>query len=158
AGISGKDIFEPIVTLAPLILLPPIVVNIAQGRDLLKVAIPLIGVLAGVKALVGLWLALSGHGSLVDGHAATYIEPSANWLNLLVLLVLIAAALRRVRLPLWVWALAPLALAELAFSYRRGFWLGALAGIVLVVLVASGSRGRRILIPGSALLPVPGLA
>jgi hypothetical protein len=104
AGISSKDIFEPIVTIAPLILLPIVVVNIAQGRDLLKTMLPLIAVLAGVKALVGLWLALSGHGELVDGHSATYIEPAANWLNLLVLLVLIAAALRRVHLPLWVWA------------------------------------------------------
>jgi hypothetical protein len=147
AGISSKDIFEPIVTIAPLILLPIVVVNVAQDRDLLKAMLPLIAVLVGVKALVGLWLALSGRGSPVDGHSATYIEPAANWLDLLVLLVLIAAALRRVRLPLWVWALAPLALLELAFSYRRGFWLGALVGIVLVVLIASGSHGRRVVIP-----------
>lgn len=152
AGISSKDIFEPIVTIAPLVLLPVIVVNIAQNRDLLKVMLPLIAVLTGVKALVGLWLALSGHGSPVDGHSATYIEPSANWLNLLVLLVLIAAALRRVRLPLWVWGLAPLAVAELAFSYRRGFWLGVISGIVLVVLLASGSHGRRIVIPAVVLI------
>lgn len=152
AGISSKDIFEPIVTIAPLILLPIVVVNIAQRRDLLKVMLPLIAALAGIKALIGLWLALSGRGELVDGHSATYIEPAANWLNLLVLLVLIAAALRHVRLPLWVWALAPLALIELAFSYRRGFWLGALVGIVLVVLLASSSHGRRVLIPAVALV------
>jgi hypothetical protein len=151
AGISSKEIFEPIVTIAPLILLPIVVVNIAQGRDLWKIMLPLIAVLTGIKALVGLWLALSGRGSLVDGHSATYIEPSANWLNLLMLLVLIAAALRRVRLPLWVWALAPLAVIELAFSYRRGFWLGALAGIVIVVLLASSSHGRRVVIPSVAL-------
>ena len=156
AGISSKDIFEPIVTIAPLILLPIVVVNIAQGRDLLKVMLPLIAVLAGVKALVGLWLALSGHGSLVDGHSATYIEPSANWLNLLVLLVLIAAALRRVRLPLWVWGLAPLAVLELAFSYRRGFWLGALVGIVFVVLLASSSHGRRVVIPAVVIIATLG--
>jgi hypothetical protein len=156
AGVSSKDIFEPIVTIAPLILLPIVVVNIAQGRDLLKAMLPLIAVLAGLKALVGLWLALSGHGELVDGHSATYIEPAANWLDLLVLLVLIAAALRRVRLPLWVWALAPLAVIELAFSYRRGFWLGALVGIVLVVLIASGSHGRRVLIPAVVLIAALG--
>jgi hypothetical protein len=156
AGIGSKAIFEPIVTIAPLILLPIVVVNIAQGRDLLKAMLPLIAVLAGVKALVGLWLALSGRGELVDGHSATYIEPAANWLNMLVLLVLIAAALRRVRLPLWVWAIAPLAVIELAFSYRRGFWLGALVGIVLVVLLASSSHGRRVLIPAVVLIAVLG--
>lgn len=156
AGIASKDILEPIVTLAPLIVLPVVVVNIAQGRDLLKTALPLIAVLAGVKALVGLWLALSGRGSLVEGHSATYIEPTANWLNLLVLLVLIAAALRRVRLPLWVWAIAPLAVIELAFSYRRGFWLGALVGIVLVVLLASSSHGRRVVIPSVVLIAAVG--
>jgi hypothetical protein len=156
AGIGSKAIFEPIVTMAPLILLPILVVNIAQERDLLKVMLPLIGILAGVKALVGLWLALSGRGSLVDGHSATYLEPSANWINLLVLLVLIAAALRRVRLPLWAWALAPLALAELAFSYRRGFWLGVLSGVVLVVLLASSSRGRRVVIPTIVLIATLG--
>ena len=137
-------------------MLPVVVVNIAQGRDLLKTMLPLIAALAGVKALVGLWLALSGRGSLVEGHSATYIEPTANWLNLLVLLVLIAAALRRVRLPLWVWALAPLAVIELAFSYRRGFWLGALVGIVLVVLLASSSHGRRVVIPTVVLIAAVG--
>ncbi len=156
AGIASKDIFEPIVTLVPLIVLPVVVLNIAQGRDLVKTMLPLIAVLAGVKALVGLWLALSGRGSLVEGHSATYIEPTANWLNLLVLLVLIAAALRRVRLPLWVWALAPLAVIELAFSYRRGFWLGALVGIVLVVLLASSSHGRRVVIPTVVLVAAVG--
>jgi hypothetical protein len=156
AGISGKDIFEPIVTLAPLIVLPVVVVNIAQGRDLLGTMLPLIAVLAGLKALVGLWLALSGQGSPVDGHSATYIEPAANWLNLLVLLALIAAALRRVRLPPWVWGLAPLAVLELAFSYRRGFWLAAIVGIVLVVLLASGSHGRRVVIPAVVLIAAIG--
>jgi O-Antigen ligase len=156
AGISSKDIFVPVVTMVPLILLPVLVVNIAQERDLLKIMLPLIGVLTGIKALVGLWLALSGHGSLVDGHSATYLEPSANWLNLLVLLVLIAAALRRVRLPLWAWALAPLAVAELAFSYRRGFWLGVLSGAVLVVLLASSSHGRRVVIPTVVLIATLG--
>ncbi|HEY2282095.1 MAG TPA: O-antigen ligase family protein [Solirubrobacteraceae bacterium] len=154
AGIGSKAIFEPVVTLAPLILLPILVVNIAQERDLLKIMLPLIGVLAGEKALVGLWLALTGKGSPVDGHSATYLEPSANWINLLVLLVLIAAALRHVRLPLWAWALAPLAIAELAFSYRRGFWLGVISGVVLVVLLASGSRGRRVVIPTVVLIAV----
>ncbi len=152
AGIGSKAIFEPVVTIAPLILLPILVVNIAQERDLLKIMLPLIGVLAGEKALVGLWLALTGQGSPVDGHSATYLEPSANWINLLVLLVLIAAALRRVRLPLWAWALAPLAVAELAFSYRRGFWLGVISGVVLVVLLASGSHGRRVVIPTVVLI------
>jgi hypothetical protein len=152
AGIGSKAIFEPVVTIVPLILLPILVVNIAQERDLLKIMLPLIGVLAGVKALVGLWLALTGQGSPVDGHSATYLEPSANWINLLVLLVLIAAALRRVRLPLWAWALAPLAVAELAFSYRRGFWLGVISGVVLVVLLASGSHGRRVVIPTVVLI------
>jgi hypothetical protein len=156
AGISSKAIFEPIVTIAPLILLPILVVNVARGRGTLRVALPLIGVLAGEKALVGLWLALSGHGSPVDGHSATYIEPSANWINLLVLLVLLAAALRRVRLPLWAWSLIPLAAAELAFSYRRGFWLGIVVGVALVVLLASSSRGRRIVIPAVALVAVLG--
>ncbi|HEY2536305.1 MAG TPA: O-antigen ligase family protein [Solirubrobacteraceae bacterium] len=156
AGIGSKAIFEPVVTMAPLILLPIIVVNISRKRDLLKIMLPLIGILAGEKALVGLYLALSGKGSPVDGHSATYLEPAANWLNLLVLLVLIAAALRRVRLPLWAWALAPLAVAELAFSYRRGFWLGVISGVVLVVLLASSSRGRRVVIPTVVLLAVVG--
>jgi hypothetical protein len=156
AGIAGKDIFEPIVTIMPLIVLPIVVVNIAQDHDLLKTMMPLIAVLAGVKALVGLWLAFSGHGSLVDGHSATYIEPAANWLNLLVLLVLIAAALRRVRLPLWVWGLAPLAVIELAFSYRRGFWLASLVGIALVVLLASSTHARRVVIPAVVLIAVLG--
>jgi O-Antigen ligase len=148
AGIATKDIFEPIVTLAPLVVFPFIVTNLARSRrDLVPRMLPLIAVLAGVKALVGLWLALSGRGSLVDGHSATYIEPAANWLNLLVMLGLLAAAIRRIRLPVWVWALGPLAFLELAFSYRRGFWLGAIAGIAVVVLLASSPQARRVVIP-----------
>ncbi|HTR90040.1 MAG TPA: O-antigen ligase family protein, partial [Solirubrobacteraceae bacterium] len=157
AGIATKDIFEPIVTLAPLLLFPFVVVNLARTRPrLVGTMLPLIGLLAGLKALVGLWLALSGRGSLVDGHAATYIEPAANWLNLLVALAILAAALRRVRLPAWAWALGPLALAELAFSYRRGFWLGAILGIAVVVIFATPPRARRAVFPSIAVVGLLG--
>jgi O-antigen ligase len=45
-----------------------------------------------------------------------------------------------------------LCLASLVLSYRRSFWIAAVIGIVLVVVIASGPVGRRLMVPGILIL------
>jgi hypothetical protein len=146
-GNGVKAVYQPLIAVSHLIVLPILVVNVAQGRRTLKIALPLIALLAAEKALVGLLLVATGRSTDVEGHAATYLDATANWICLLVLLALLAAAFQRIRLPLWAWTLIPLTALELIFSYRRSFWLGAILGIVVIAIVASGARGRRVVVP-----------
>ncbi|HEY7960766.1 MAG TPA: O-antigen ligase family protein [Solirubrobacteraceae bacterium] len=154
-GASIKAVYEPVVILSHVVLLPFVVVNLVRDRSsLLARAIVLIAVLAVYKSLLGLYVVASSHEALVGSSAATYLEPTANWLVMMFLLGVLACALQRVRLPLWVWGAVPLALADFVLSYRRSFWVGAVLGIAVVVLVGSGRRGRRIVIPSVAVLGI----
>jgi hypothetical protein len=66
---------------------------------------------------------------------------------MLFLLCVFAAVLSRVKLPAWTLAMAPLVFAALLFSYRRSFYIATAVGLLLILLLASGQVGRRILIP-----------
>jgi hypothetical protein len=153
-GASFKALYEPIITLGHLILLPIVVVNLARGRAILGRAIALVAALAAAKAMLGLLIVVSGRQEAIQGAAVSYLEPTANWLVMLFLFGVLSCALRRVRLPLWVWGAVPLALADFVLSYRRSFWIGAVIGIAIVVLLGSGRRGRRVVIPSVAVLAV----
>jgi hypothetical protein len=61
---------------------------------------------------------------------------------LVFLLGTVAALVRRIRLPAWVLAGAPLALLALLLSYRRSFWIAAVFGLIVVAIIASRHRGR----------------
>ncbi len=153
-GASVKAVYEPVVILSHVVLLPFVVVNLVRGRGQLQRAIVLIAALAVFKSVVGLYASATSREALVGNSAATYLEPTANWLVILFLLGVLACALQRVRLPLWVWGSVPLALADFVLSYRRSFWIGAVLGIAVVVLLGSGRRGRRIVIPTIVLLGI----
>jgi hypothetical protein len=146
-GASVKAIYEPVVVLSHVILLPFVVVNLTRGRVKLERALGLLAALAVAKSLLGLLIVVGGRQEAIHGAAVSYLEPTANWLVMLYLLAMLACALKRVRLPLWMWGATPLALADFVLSYRRSFWLGAVLGIVVVVLLGSGRRGRRVVVP-----------
>jgi hypothetical protein len=155
-GASVKAIYEPVIVLSHVILLPFVVVNLTRGRVTLERALGLLAALAVTKSVLGLFIVVSGRQEAIQGAAVSYLEPTANWLVMLYLLAVLSCALKRVRLPLWMWGATPLALADFVLSYRRCFWLGALLGIAVVVLLGSGRRGRRVVIPAVALLAVLG--
>ncbi|HEX4838539.1 MAG TPA: O-antigen ligase family protein [Solirubrobacteraceae bacterium] len=153
-GASTKALFEPVITLSHLGLLTIVVVNLARGRDVVRRGIALIAILAAAKSVLGLLIVFSGRQQAIRGAAVSYLEPTANWLVLLFLLGVLCCALQRVRLPPWAWGATPLALADFVLSYRRSFWIAAVVGIAVVVLLGSGRRGRRVVIPSVAVLAV----
>jgi O-antigen ligase len=50
--------------------------------------------------------------------------------------------------------MAPVTLAVLILSFRRNFWIALVLGGLLLVLVASGRRGRQLMLPAAALAAI----
>jgi O-antigen ligase len=88
----------------------------------------------------------------VDGATITYSDPVATWLGWRALLGVVAALVMRARLPIWVLAGSPMLVLSLALSFRRSFWIGAILGVVLVLLLGSRPLGRRLLFLTGVLL------
>jgi O-Antigen ligase len=141
--------------LAYLLLLPIAVANLDIDRNQVKKLLGGAAALAVVKAVLGL-VEIGGHlGTSIEGSSTlTYYEPTANWLIMTTVLCILAAALFRARPPLWMLLGTPLLVASLLLSYRRSFWVAAVLGLVLVLLLGSSSTGRRILVPASLLVVV----
>lgn len=136
-----------------LLFLPIAIANIeidaAQAARLLRYAYGL----AILKAIFGLIEVAGGYAPPIEGTGAlTYYEPTANWLALIALLGIFAAIVARVRPPRWALLGSPLIFAALLLSYRRSFWIAAVLGLVLVLLLALTPIGRRMLVPICLLL------
>jgi hypothetical protein len=133
-----------------LLLLPLAVANLDIDRR--QISRLLVGAmaLALVKAVLGLIEIAGNLGQPVEGVTKlTYYEPTANWIVMIALLGVIVALLARVRPPLWMLLGTPLLLACLILSYRRSFWIAAVLGLLLVLLLGTSSGVRRMLIPGA---------
>jgi O-antigen ligase len=139
--------------LAYLLLLPIAVANLNIDRR--RVSLLLQGAfgLAIVKAILGLAEVASGRGGTIEHSASlTYYEPVSNWLIMIAVLGIFAAVVARMRPPLWMLLGSPLLIASLLLSYRRSFWVAAILGLLLVLLLALSPVGRRLLVPVSLLV------
>lgn len=140
--------------LAYLFWLPIAVANLELDRAQIKRLLAGAVGLAIVKAILGL-IEVAGHfGSPIEGATTlTYYEPTANWLIMLAALTIFAVAIARAaRLPRWMLVGMPLLVVCLVLSYRRSFWIAAVLGILLVLLIASTATGRRLLVPGGLVI------
>jgi O-Antigen ligase len=153
-GIGGKDLLFAARQLAWLPIVPLLVVNVVETERQLRGALAFGVGLALVKAALGVIGVVAGIGVVVEGATITYYEPTANWLVMLAILGVVAALLLRVRLPVWVLAGTPLLVLSLALSFRRSFWIGAVLGVLLVVLLGSRPLGRRLAVVAVVLLGV----
>jgi O-antigen ligase len=109
--------------------------------------------LAIVKAALGLVEIAGGYGAAIEGSSKlTYYEPTANWLIMLATLGIFAALVAGKRPPLWMLLGSPLLIASLVFSYRRSFWIAAVLGVMLVLVLALSPVGRRALVPVALLI------
>lgn len=134
--------------LAYLLLLPIAVANLDLDRAQITKLLGGATALAIVKAVFGLIEVVGHYGLPIEGTATlTYFEPTANWLIMIALLGIFAAVLARAKLPLWALLGSPLLAACLVLSYRRSFWIGAVLGLLLVLLLGSSPGGRRLLLP-----------
>jgi O-antigen ligase len=153
SGVSTKSLVLAENVTAYLVILPLTVANMRIARRTIVLLLGCTFALAILKALLGLAEIASGKGVSIEGTAnLTYYEPTANWLVMLALLGIFGAVLARVRPPLWMLLGTPLLIASLLLSYRRSFWIAAILGLLLVLLLALSPVGRRLLVPSALVL------
>lgn len=151
-GAPVADMVAVLRRLLNLVIFPLLIVNVVRTRAQLRTAVVIVAALALVKALVGVAAVVGGFGFVAPQPGGgttilTYYESTTNWVLTLFIVGFVAALSARARMPRWMWATAPLALASLLLSYRRSFWIGVAVGLALVVLVGSGRFGRRVVLP-----------
>lgn len=145
AGTAPSELVHRAMTVAYLIAIPLLIVNVVRDRRALVALVGFVAVIAAFKAVSGLYASLGALGSPLDDDSISYLNPVPNLLMLLLVLGVAAAIVRRVELPGWVYAAAPLALFALVLSYRRSFWIAAAFTLVIVVVLASRHRGRTMI-------------
>jgi O-antigen ligase len=138
-----------------LLLMPLAIANLDLDARQIKRLLTGAMVLAVVKAIIGLVEIALRLGKPIEGSARlTYYEPTANWVIMIALLAIVAALLLRVTRPRWILLSSPLLIICLLFSYRRSFWIAAVLGLLLVILVGTSPVGRRLLVPASLAVAV----
>jgi O-antigen ligase len=152
APVSAGDLFHRSVNVVHLILIPLLIVNVLRDTRALKIFALAAAALACLKGLVGIYASFSGVGSGVENESASFLNPLPNLLMLTFSLGVIAALVRRIRIPGWMIAALPITLLALIVSYRRSFWIAGILTIILVVIIASRRRGRAVLAIGAVAL------
>jgi O-antigen ligase len=141
--------------LAYMLFLPLVVSNLQIDRRQIMIFLGAMVALADLKALLGLAEVVGHYGPSIEGRSTlTYYEPTANWVIMMALLSICAALAGKVRLPRWMPLSAPLLLACLLLSYRRSFWIAAVLGLLIVILLGLSPLGRRLLLPTVVLVAV----
>lgn len=150
AGTSVRFAIMSENVLAYLLFLPIAVANLDIDRRRLIWILLAAMALAIVKAILGL-VEVAGHaGATIEGsETLTYYEPAANWLIMIGMFAVAVALLARNRMPRWILLGSPLLVACLILSYRRSFWIAAVLGLLLVVVLGTSPVGRRMLIPAA---------
>ena len=120
----------------------------------MRLAAGVVAALVGIKATVGLAAWVAGQGREFGETRLVFYEPAMNFLLVALLLGVVAAWLSRLAVPRWLLLSTPVAVATLVLSFRRSFWIAAVLGLVIVLVVATGRRGRPWVILLTALLGV----
>lgn len=153
AGVSLRTVVLSENVLVYVLLLPVVLANLNVDRRQVTILLGGAVALAILKATLGLVEVLGHYGEKFEGTSTlTYYEPTANWLIMIALLWAFATILARARPPRWVLLASPLLIASLALSYRRSFWIAAVLGLLLVLLLGTSPIGRRMLLPTGLML------
>ncbi|HTA13700.1 MAG TPA: O-antigen ligase family protein [Solirubrobacteraceae bacterium] len=155
-GGSWKTISEQLRLVAPLLVMPWLVVNVIRDTAALRRALGWLAALIVFKAFGGILGVLTGAGEQLGGTfgntVISYYEATTNWLSLGYLLALVAAFASGIRTPRWTRWGGVIVLLSLILSYRRSFWLAAIASAPAVFVVCSGRTQRRLILPALAIL------
>lgn len=161
-GGRGTDVYGPARVLSYLIAVPYVTATVLIRRADVRRPVVFAVALVTVRAIVGLvgWAVhgsgaaadagLTGVSASVSAGAGSFYEPTMNFLMVVLLLGVVTALVVRHRLPRWLLLASPFVAAALVASFRRSFWIAAVLGLVLVLLVATGQRGRPWLVMGGA--------
>jgi hypothetical protein len=153
AGQSIRSVVLAEHVLAYLLVLPIAIYNLELERRQLVRIVAVVVALAILKAAFGLVEVFGHYGEPIEGTATlTYYEAASNWLILVALLTVLAAVVARASPPRWMLLGSPLLIASLALSYRRSFWIAAVLGLLLVVVLGTTPTGRRLLVPVSLMV------
>ncbi|HST56495.1 MAG TPA: O-antigen ligase family protein [Solirubrobacteraceae bacterium] len=157
-GGSFTTISEQLRLIAPLIVMPWLVVNVVPDTTGLRRAIGVLGGLIAVKAGLGLVGFATGQGEQLGGTfgsgVITYYEATMNWLSMTYLLAMLGATLAGVETSRWARWATPLVFLSLLLSYRRSFWLAVLAAAPVVLAVCARRTTRHLMIPALAAIGV----
>lgn len=145
AGVTQGDLFHRGMHIAYLILVPLLAVNVIRDTRALKVFAVVVAALGAFKGLAGLYVAFNGVGNTVEEETISFLNPVPNLLMLILALGVVAALIRKVKIPVWMMGAAPIALLSLVLSFRRSFWIAAVFTLIVVAIVASRRRGRAVL-------------
>jgi O-antigen ligase len=149
ADVLPGDLFHRSMSVFYVIGVPLLVVNVVRDTRALLVFAGIAAALATYKGISGLYAAFAGVGATVEEGTISYLNPVPNLITLVFVLGVAAALVRRVKLPGWMLAGAPLALLSLILSYRRSFWIAAAFTLVVVLIIASQRRGRAVMVLGA---------
>ena len=156
------DVYGSARVLTLLIVVPWVTATVLTRRGDVRRAVVFAVVLVTVRGIVGLvgWFAngagsgpatgLTGAAASASAGASSFYEPTMNFLIVLLLLGVVTALVVRTRVPRWLLVACPFVAAALLLSFRRSFWIAMVLGLVLVLLVATGQRGRPWLVMGGA--------
>ncbi|HKG37401.1 MAG TPA: O-antigen ligase family protein [Conexibacter sp.] len=154
-GAGLRDTLFSMHVLGYLLVLPVAIVNVDLDEDQLKLLLKGALALALLKAAMGLIVMATGGSVELDGGThLTYYEPTANWLILLAMLGTIAALVGGMPRERWMVVGVPLLITAIVLSYRRSFWIAAVLGLLLVLLLGTSRRSRRVLVPAVALVAI----
>lgn len=151
-GASSHDVVAAAINLGYLVVLPFLVVNVLRGEPALRAALAFGLVLAAAKGLEGTVTWALGRGPALDDATITFLAPTPNFALLLLLLGVAALWFAGNRVPARLLLVSPFALAAFALAYRRNFWIGGAAALVVVAVVAGGRAGRARLVPWAAVV------
>ncbi len=143
-------------TFVYLAVLPFLVVNVLRSPESTQRMIVGAAVLVAFKGAEGTLAYMVGAGRTVgDASTLAYYEATTNWLILVFSLTLLTAFMLKRRISWWVWLSAPLGMAAFALSFRRGFWIGAALGVVMVLTLVGVRYTRRVgAVIAIAIIPV----
>jgi hypothetical protein len=144
-GISSEHV------LFYLLLLPIAVANLNLDRRQVMFALGCLFAITIFKSFLGLVEVVGHYSSNVveGGETISYYEATPLWLTMIGFLTVFAALLMRAKTPGWALWASPLLVACLVVSYRRSFWIGAVLGLLLVLVLGTSPIGRRLLVPGA---------
>lgn len=154
---NGADLFDAISELVGITLLvgtPVVATSLIAHRTTTRAVAVAVAALAGLKTVEGLVSWLIGAGRPLGGTTITYYEPTALWLLLLFVVGAVALVLRTSSAPPVLVVGSVLAVMTILLSLRRGFWVGSVVALAIAVLVATGRRGRALLLPAGAVVAV----
>ena len=151
-GVSKGDLFHRGMNVAYIFLVPILAVNVIRDTRALKIFALVVAALGAIKGVSGLYVFAGGFGSTVEEEAVTFLNPVPNLTMLVLVLGVVAALIRKVKIPTWAIAAAPVALLSLVLSFRRSFWIAGAFTLVAVGIIASRRRGRAVLAVGAIAL------